>query len=50
LVERAGKPKRPSEEWPRLWQTQVEDVAIVLGVELESVIELALKVEKELKL
>ena len=45
---KSGKPKRPREEWPRLWQKEVEHVSIVLGVDLERVIELALKVEKEL--
>ena len=47
---KSGKPNRPPEEWPRLWQKEVEDVAIAFGVDLERVIELALKVEKELRL
>ena len=47
---KSGTPKRPRVEWTWLWQKEVEHVAIVLGVDLERVIELALKVEKELRL
>ena len=45
---KSGKPKRPREEWQRLWRKEVADVATALGVDLARVTDLALQVEKEL--
>jgi|SRR5215471_21772681 len=45
---KSGKPKRPREEWRRLWQKEVADVATALRVDLARVTDLALQIEKEL--
>jgi hypothetical protein len=45
---KSGKPRRLREEWQRLWQKEVADVATALGVDLARVTDVALQIEKEL--